>query len=66
MMFKNAFASSQTITQFCKTPNKGRGGSKISQGEYQLPEGCANLFFANFCQNCMKMKEFGPKGGVRP
>ena len=25
--------------------------------------GCANLFF---CQNCMKMKEFGPQGGVHP
>ena len=32
----------------------------------QLPIGGANLLFCKFfAENCMKMSEFGPRGGVR-
>ena len=39
------------------------GGSRIFQrGVCQLPK--VLLFFNFFVENCMKMKEFGPRGGV--
>ena len=28
-----------------------------------FPKGCANRLFDIFSQNCIKMKEFGPRGG---
>ena len=41
-----------------------RGGSRISQMECTNSRGrCANLFGKMFVENCMKMKDFGPRGG---
>ena len=45
----------------CQTPISG--GSRIfPRGVRQLPK--MLLFFNFFAENCMKMKEFGPPGGV--
>ena len=41
--------------------NVHSGGSRIFLGGGHLPSGCVILFFA---ENCMKMKEFGPRGRV--
>ena len=43
------------------------GRSMISQREHQPRGVCANLLFGKiFAENYMKMKEIGPRGGVRP
>ena len=39
------------------------GGSMISQG-WQLPRAEPAYFCKIFAENCMKMKEFGPRGGA--
>ena len=45
-----------------RSPMHSSGGSKISERGRQLPRGCDNLLFFKFlAENCMKMKEFGPR-----
>ena len=48
------------ISFFTKTS----GGSRISPRRgRQLSRGCQHTILPNFPQNCMKLKEFGPRGG---
>ena len=42
---------------------KYSGGSRFSRGGAPIPK--LGLFCKCFAENCMKMKEFGPKGGGR-
>ena len=48
--------------------NHGGDGSRISQRNSYSRQGPADLLFCkNFAKNCMKMKEFGPRGrNARP
>ena len=49
----------------CLVRTKSSGGSRISQtgGGANFQGGGANLLFNQiFPENCMKMKEFGPRG----
>ena len=43
------------------------GGSRISPRRgRQLPRGRQHMILPNFTKNCMKLKEFGPRGGAPP
>ena len=39
------------------------GGSRISPRGHQLPGGRQHTILPKFPKNCMKLKEFGPRGG---
>ena len=45
--------------------NTRSGGSRISPRRgRQLPGGHQHTILPNFPKNCMKLKEFGPPGGI--
>ena len=48
--------------------NPFSGGSRISprRGPNSLGEGGQHTILLKFPKNCMKLKEFGPRGGARP
>ena len=56
---------SSSLVKLCH----GSGGSRISPrwGRQHHKGGCEKLLFGNFfSKNCMKFKQFGPRGGARP
>ena len=49
-----------------KTPSVADPGFARGEGGNPLCEGAKLLFGQKFPQNCMKIKEFGPRGGRIP
>ena len=54
------------VWKLIKQVFNGSGGSRISQREVPTPEFGAKTFYVGkiFAENCMIMKEIGPRGGV--
>ena len=69
----NSLRFDNPLNEFCTTPKQKKEG-KSSGGSRIFPRrganskgGCEKLLFGNFFpKNCMKLKEFGTRGGGVP